>query len=311
VRPGAWLLALSSAGMLAGCASPDRVVFVTGTQIDIGYDASLGNVNIGYDRNELVIGPAYPETGGVPPVYARIGSDLGILQATIKQLYATGDAATLATSPTVQPAPPAPTVPPVLEKPLAGKRRLMVFGTATHFGLKAHFVGEAPDSISLGYKRKEFSVLPLQVADPTSTPDKYGSVLAGLSLNSNVRTATGTVVGLSQVIATGSAAENLARDSGVRQLFIQETRDALAEAAVMAVPVAVRADQALIKPICDKQLARGGSPTLNAEMTKIETNLRSKYGAGFSIGGFCAAASVDPEQFVTIDGAMRGAGLLP
>jgi hypothetical protein len=306
VKPGAWLLALSSAGLLAGCASPDRVVFVTGTQIDIGYDASLGNVNIGYDRNELVIGPAYPETGGVPPVYARIGSDLGILQATVKQLYATGEAAEAATSQSAMP--PAPPPP----KLLAGKRRLMVFGTATHFGLKAHFVGEVPDSISLGYKRKEFSVLPLQVTDPTANaPDRYGSVLAGLSLNSNVRTATGTVVGLSQVIATGSAAENLARDSSVRQLFIQETRDALAEAAVMAVPVVVRADQALIKPICDKQLARGGNPTLNAEMTRVETNLRTKYGAGFSIGGFCAAASVDQEQFVTIDGAMRGAGLLP
>ena len=80
---------MAVAAMLAGCAQTDRVTFVTASEVGIGADATLGNVNIGYDRNELVIGPVYPETGALPPVYAKLDSDLAIFNPRIQQIYAT------------------------------------------------------------------------------------------------------------------------------------------------------------------------------------------------------------------------------
>ena len=205
--------------LLVGCAQPDRVLFVTGTQIDLGYDASLSNLNIGYDRNELVVGPADPQSGTLPPVYAYIASDVGIVQTAVKQLYATGKAAV-----SVAAAPPA-TVTCVAGTSSGGTRKVMVFGTTTHFGLKAHFVGETPDSVSLGFKRKEFSLLPVE------DPGKLGSVLAGLDLKNTLGIAPGTGVGVKQVIATGAAAECFAQDPDINRNFKAAAKDATKDAA--------------------------------------------------------------------------------
>jgi len=183
--------------LLAGCAQPDRVLFVTGTQIDLGYDVSLGTLNIGYDRNELVIGPAGPST------FAYIASDIGIVQTSVKQLYATGDAAASLTR--------KPEECSQQERPASA--RVMVFGTATHFGLKAHFVEQAPDMVSLGFKRKEFSLLPVEKSGAV------GSVLAGLDLNSAMGMPTKGGVGVKQVIATGAAADCLAKDAAIQTNF--------------------------------------------------------------------------------------------
>ena len=41
------------------------------------------------------------------------------------------------------------------------KKRLVFFGTSTTLGLKAGFSGDGyPDSLTFGYKRKEFSFIP-------------------------------------------------------------------------------------------------------------------------------------------------------
>lgn len=214
MRQSAWPGLGMALALLAGCAGTDRVVFVTGTQIDLGYDAALGNLNIGYDRNELVVGPADPRNGTLPPVYAYIASDIGIVQTSVKQLYATGQAAV-----SIAKAPPQ-TVNCGASPPPGGPRKVMVFGTTTHFGLKAHFVNQAPDSVSLGFKRKEFSILPVEA------PDKLGSVLAGLDLNSALGVATKAGVGVKQVIATGAAAECFAQDPDINRNFKAAAKEA-------------------------------------------------------------------------------------
>jgi hypothetical protein len=196
---GLCVIAVLGAG---GCATPDEVIFVTATEMGLGADATMGTVNIGYDRNEFVIGPAYPETGGLPPVYARLNSDLAVFNPRIRQIYATGEAARLATD--------ADRSKPD-GQPLSGDRRIMIFGTTTNFGLKVHFVGEAPTSFNFGYKRKDFSVLPLQSDAPTPEhPDQYGSVIAGIALRVTTAQLADSGIAASQFIATGDAAENLA-----------------------------------------------------------------------------------------------------
>lgn len=220
----------------AACADPNRVLFVTTTQIGIDADSKTQSANIGYSRFEGVVGPSY-ENGGVPPVYSRLKSNLAVIDPKISQLYATGDAARLATGREKK----------WKEKPLAGKREIMFFGTGTNLGLKATFSTEAP-AFSLGYKRQEFSLVPIGVEAKTSkgatratgspnekpepknndgTEDIYASVIAAIHINVVNKTFESTGVGVDQFFATGDAADELASLGDVRAKFTTDARDAL------------------------------------------------------------------------------------
>ena len=223
--PKSVLVIVASLGV-AGCGAPDRVLFVTTTAIGISADAKTRSANIGYDRYEVFVGPSY-EKGGVPPVYARIVSDLNILNPKIIQLYATGDAARLATGGEAKD-----------ENKLKGSKRIMFFGTGTNFGLRAAFTPQGPDSINIGYRRQEFSLIPIGKAGAEKTGDKedvYPSVLAKLNLNVDIKTTFDNKVGLSQFFATGDAAETLAKKPSIQQLFADEAANALGASIVECV----------------------------------------------------------------------------
>lgn len=207
--------ALALPFVLAGCASPDRVVFVTMSEVGIGYDATAGTANIGFDRNEAVIGPDYPETGGIPPVYARLRSSGDLFSPGVDQLYATGKAARLATSGNGN------CTAPTKEKSLSGNRRVAIFGTSTNVGLKIHLVRSAvPDSINFGYKRKEFSWVPLRSELGKDEKDSYPSLLARVKIGTNVtRDSSNVAYDIYQFMATGSAAENLACQPDIKEVF--------------------------------------------------------------------------------------------
>lgn len=209
--PGAILLALGA------CAdAEENVLFVTATQIDIGYDAALGNANIGYDRNEFVVGPQYVETGGTPPIISDMKSDLSFFKPKINQLYATGNAALIATGGT-----PEPEIGEANN--LKGERRAMFFGTNTSFGLNLKFQSEIPTAISLGYKRKELSVIPLNksAGRKPGQVDKYGSTFARIEMNGDFGAPSKTSMPLKQFFATGSAAENLAANPDMKHEVTQ------------------------------------------------------------------------------------------
>lgn len=288
------LAILATALAVVGCASTNRVVFVTSTEIGVGMDATIGNVNIGYDRNELVVGPDYPETGGVPPVYAKLESDLKVLAPSVKQLYATGDAARLATQDSV------PTPSP---RPLTGKRRLLVFGTTTNVGLKVDFTAQQPTAINFGYKRKEFSHVPLREKDPIDEPDEYPSVIAGLSLRTSSSQLEKTGFVMSQFIATGDAAVNLAGRREVRDLFRNEATETLARAAVMSIEQVEPPLQDRMKPICQRQFQRGSDPTLDAQLAAIESRL------GYTFGEACVHPS--SERADELRNELSAEGLFP
>lgn len=243
-------------GMLSACASTDRVNFVTTTNIAIDADATTQSLSIGYNRFEGYVGPAYA-SGAVPPIVAKIKSNLSVLTPEVHQFYATGNAAILATceggaardeadtSPSAGGSETGVAIPCDLgERPeLSGDKRLMLFGTGSVVGLKIGWAGNAPDSVTLGYKRKEFSSLPIgqrpksdgrpnlsgqNGMPPAEQVDVYGSVLASIDMTTNVGTQTETGLMLGQFFATGIAAENLANTKVVRRAVEEEAAASVA-----------------------------------------------------------------------------------
>jgi hypothetical protein len=287
---------------MAACATTDSVMFVTNTEVGIGADPATGKVNIGYDRAEFVMGPSYPETGGLPPIYADMNSDLKVFNPEIRQIYATGCAAILATNPGAARPSCASS-----SGQLYGTRRAMVFGTSTNIGLKVSFAsnpnGVLPSFI-LGFKRNEFSVLPLKkdgTALTKSSPDHYGSAIAGISMRSRATNQLSeTNLDLRQFMATGVAAENMAVQPLIQQFFTEHAAAALALA--QSVPKVDLELQKRMLPICNLESNRSSDPGLDSKLSSIEATV------GFKIADSC----VDPDhaQADQLETELRKVGLL-
>lgn len=205
-----------------GCAYRDSVLFVTKTSLGIDVDSKPPSASIAYDRVEGFLGPRY-DNGGVPPVVGRLQTDGAVFNPRVRQLYATGSAAALVAD---QNASAGPTE-------LKGKKMFMFFGTTTSTGLKVTFMGQYPDSFHIGYRRKEFSFIPLGHTKNSAGEDVdiYPSVLATLDNRLQVGTnpVSGPTSGLQvgQLFATGVAADEYARSDVVRQLFQDEVTAAI------------------------------------------------------------------------------------
>ena len=214
------LPALAVLLLAGGCAQSDRVLFVTSSSLGINVDSKPPTASLAYDRTEGFIGPRY-DNGGMPEVVAMIDSGGGLFRPEVRQLYATGAAATTAvggdaTGPAT----------------LTGGRRMAFFGTSTTTGFKIGF-GEAspiPDSFLFGFRRKEASLIPLN-KEGGGQPDVYASVLG--SYDSGMTAAGGaggTDFRMKQFFATGQAAEALARRGEVRGVFAAAASDSLKDA---------------------------------------------------------------------------------
>lgn len=200
-----------------GCAGTDnRVVFVTKTSLGIDVESTMPGASLAYDRLEGYVGPRYHD-GTVPTVAGAFSSNGALLGGRqIKQTYATGNAARLVTEAPVSHFPPTP--------PDAEPHNTMFFGTGTVLGVKLGFGPVGPDSFTLGYKRKELSVIPI------GDKRRFPSVLAMLDNDVQpAQDATGSKLGLQQFFATGDAADWLAQDPGIRDHFKTKARDALAQ----------------------------------------------------------------------------------
>ena len=201
------LLVLLIALFLSACASgPNTVVFVTKTSLGVDVEQTPPTASIAYDRVEGYFGPRY-DTGAVPPVVASFTTNGQLLNRDVQQVYATGDAARLLANPAAQ----------VLADPaLTGSVKPMFFGTSTTLGVKIGYeAGGSTSTFTLGYKRKELSVIPV-------TQGVFPSVLATLQTDINAATASDTSFGAGQLFATGSAATDLARRQQVRDVFMAQ-----------------------------------------------------------------------------------------
>ena len=207
---------------LMSCITSDEVVFVTKSSLGLDFDTKPATASIAYDRIEGYIGPRY-DNGALPPVIASMKTDGKILNPQIKQIYATGAAATnlvLNNGSSIK----APTE-------FTGDKKLMFFGTSTTTGIKLGFTTNVPDSFVFGYKRKEFSFIPLGNTKDTSVGtdrviDIYPSVLATIDTGTSVKTQTDTSFKTHQYFATGEAAVELSKDPDLKNQIKKEAKDA-------------------------------------------------------------------------------------
>lgn len=208
---------------VTGCASPDTVMFGTTTVYGLDVDTvPTPNLSLGVDRAEYILAPRY-ENGAIPPIVASVKLKGGMFGASASQIYATGNAAGRITGTPKKPSPA-----------LKGKRKLMVFGTYTNVGFKVSFVGNAPKSVHFGFKRQEFSIIPIGIGSGPNGTDTYGSVLAAIDTNAGAKKPDDTKFEYIAFFATGEAADNLAG--------IQQIQDIFQEAAAQDVKSAGKTD---------------------------------------------------------------------
>lgn len=213
----AFALTIGSVLALTGCATTDHVLFVTKTSLGIDFDSKPPSASIAYDRIEGYIAPRY-DNGEIPPVIASVKSDGAIFSPQIRQVYATGDAAEIVLSGT----------PPAERRKLKGNKKLMFFGTTTTTGLKVGFGTSLPDSLTFGFKRKEFSFIPLGTQEDAEGPyDVYPSIIASIDTVTTAGTPSDTGFRNTQFFATGEAARLLAANPGVRKDFVTSAIEAL------------------------------------------------------------------------------------
>ena len=208
-----YLILLLCTVLVFGCTNVDSVLFATKTSLSVvEVDSKPASLTVAYDRVEGYVAPRY-SNGALPPVLASIESDGKIFGAGVRQVFATGAAAhSLALS---QPEDSAdnqesqqllwgPTMP----------KKLAFFGTSTSTGLKVGFSGNIPDSFVFGYKRKEFSLIPLgTTVNGELYEDFYPSVIASIDTSASAGEGTDgkeATLKNNQFFATGSAAINLA-----------------------------------------------------------------------------------------------------
>lgn len=214
---GTFALIIWSVSGLEGCATPDHVLFVTKTSLGVDFDSKPPSASIAYDRVEGYIAPRY-DNGEIPPVIASVKSDGAIFNPQIRQVYATGDAAEIVTGGT----------PATERQKLRGNKKLMFFGTTTTTGLKVGFGTSLPDSLTFGFKRKEFSFIPLGTQEDTEGPyDVYPSIIASIDTVATAGTPSETSFRNAQFFATGHAARLLAANPRVRKDFETTAVEAL------------------------------------------------------------------------------------
>jgi hypothetical protein len=209
----ALLSLIISALMLSACSSQQNAVFVTSTSLSLlEGDSKPPGVSIGYKRVEGYIGPNNAD-GSAPPVLASIESDQKVFNPKVRQLYATGDAAIIASGGKVPKRPATKKAPEV-----------MFFGTSTNIGITIGTTSDIPDNFNFGYKRKEISVIPLvEHSDGFS----YPSVLASIDTTGagNDHSAVHAGLSSSQFFASGKAADQLAHTLG--STFVERARVAV------------------------------------------------------------------------------------
>lgn len=191
------------AALLCGCASTESVTFLTKTSLGVDVSSQPAAAQIGYDRFEGYIGPRF-DNGAVPPVVASFETNGQLLDRQVRQVYATGRAAEIATLASAGTSPPT--------TPLTGTHKVMFFNTGTMVGLKLGFGATATEAFTFGYKRREISVIPI-------TEGQFPSVLATLQNDVEGSTRDKAGLGVTQYFATGVAADAMAAQPTVRSLL--------------------------------------------------------------------------------------------
>jgi hypothetical protein len=224
---------------LTGCSTlgKDTVLFMTKTSLGVDVDTKPPTLDIGYDRKEGTISPTFQD-GKVLSQVASFKTKDGVVGQAIGQSFATGQAADILSKYMFSPAKLdiKATIPDEEYKLGKAKRAKMTgnvkryfFGTDTNFGFKVNFgleTGGLPDSVHLGYKRKEIAFVPLVKNDGGEVA--LASLIATAGLSTDISTFEDTTLTFSQFYATGLAANHIASIPEIRN---QVTPDLFPESA--------------------------------------------------------------------------------
>lgn len=206
---------------LTGCGlGKKNVLFATKTSLGIDIDSKPPTIDIGYSRKEGTFSPKFK--GGVLPQLSNFSFKTGLVNTAVGQSIATGNAAVIMGKYLGTELEPGNLGTNIETEYITGITKSSVkgkvadavryfFGTDTSFGLKLTFgleTGGYPDSLSLGYKRKEYAYVPIiEISDKVVA---LPSLIATASLDTD-KEAT-----FNQFYATGVAASYLAANPQVR-----------------------------------------------------------------------------------------------
>lgn len=218
---------------LIGCVGKKNILFVTKTSLGVDIDSAAPAFDVGYDRKEGSVAPVVKD-GQVLPLMSSISAEEGIASSVfgsgVAQNFGVGNAAIIMSrylGSTVNPA-DSSTVnfEDLLKTPAnvkgnieSGKRYF--FGTKTTIGFSTGFTaGWVPESISLGYKRKELALVPIREQGKGETATlSIPSLIAASGTSASAGTNQAEFA-VSQFYATGKAANYLAAHPTVRNSVI-------------------------------------------------------------------------------------------
>ncbi len=230
---------------LGGCAiGYNTALFTTKSNVGVDIDNTPATAEISVARREGVISPTF-EGGQTPPVIASFrfeGEGLPLFKG-VSSTFAGGDSAVILGNLYTGPNPSNPDLGSdgytstltLTEAPtktvfgrtlrLRGKGTMQpfLFGTDTMFGLKIGWSGQTaqyPDTVKLGYNRKELAVAPV-FSEPAKTGPgvdvEMPSFFASSETDLNLVTRSGSTIGRQQYFATGKAANYLVLQQAVRR----------------------------------------------------------------------------------------------
>ena len=240
--------------ILSGCAGYDRILLATKTNVGIDIDSTPPTAEITIARRELAIQPTFPDhtdddNSLAFPLLASFGLQGSMFNTKITAHFAGGDAAVLlvrdekgidvksAVCLDEEPKFSKGMIRSIWEF-FAGdskdEPRPFFFATDTAFGVKVAWSGTAgpyPDTLKLGYNRKEFASAPIFVETGCSndssagadvyqvrTPSFYASIDNGTNWNAfNDENPRKHV----QFFATGKAASEYASRPYVRRIALE------------------------------------------------------------------------------------------
>jgi hypothetical protein len=251
-------------GTLAGCAlGYNRMLFMTKTNVGIDVDSKPPTAELSVARREGVIAPTF-ENGKTPPVAAsfRLGGSWysprisaafsgGDAALILSKLYgastpATADMRQFDSSLCLQSEPRLSGLQRVLRRVSlltedTDDARPFFFATDTAYGIKVAWsgtTGAVPDTLRVGYNRKEFAYAPvfgrpITAAEWPEDQRPEGCKAAGFTVDTPSFVATiDTSPKLAaleqgdlryvQFFATGKAAENFALQQDVRRVLVEE-----------------------------------------------------------------------------------------
>ena len=253
------LIVLCLALLLAGCAvGYDSVLFMTKSNVGIDVDSKPPTAEVSIARREVVIAPRF-EGGQTPPVVGSFrthGNPFSRFFFGVQSTFSGGDAAVaLSQEPvTTENSQLCLSKKPDqriflgrdVSLPEAGQVDPFFFATDTTFGLKLAWsgtTGQFPDTVRLGFSRKEFAWAPLIGNDKptcivpgTTQPGNYAvwipSFLAVLDNDVQVGTPDQAKTTWLQYFATGTAATNLAKRPEIRRVMMERIDPAAFESGI-------------------------------------------------------------------------------